>query len=92
MTDIYSAIVIYGDDGNHDPMFGGHATPNGDETKGALREVDVHAGVNFLCLTRFDGDLLKTVDVICSRVLGGSCRDSCFFMDETYSGVFEDTE
>ena len=28
-------------------MVGGHAAPTGYKTKGALREVDVHAGVNF---------------------------------------------
>ena len=72
----YGVIAIYGAGGDHDPMFGGHATLTGDKTKGAWREVYVHAGVNFLCLTGFDGDMLNTVGVICSRVFGGSCGDS----------------
>ena len=82
----YDEIAIYGDGGD---MFGGHATPTGEKTKGALREVDVHAGVNFFCLTRFDGYLLNPMDVICRRVRCGSCGDSCFIMDEAYSGIFE---
>ena len=57
-------------------MFGGHATPTSDETKETLREVDVHAGVDFICLTGFEGDLLNTVDVICDSVLGGYGGDS----------------
>ena len=78
----YGVIAIYGAGGDHDPMFGGHATLTGDKTKGAWREVYVHADVNFLCLTGFDGDMLNTVGVIRSRVLVGSCGDSCFVMDE----------
>ena len=39
--------VIYGAGGNHDPMVGGHDTPTGDKTKGALREVEFHASVDF---------------------------------------------
>ena len=72
---LYGVIAIYGSSGEHDPMVGGHATLTGDKTKGYLREVEVHAGVNFICLTGFDGDLLNTVEVICSRLLGGSCVD-----------------
>ena len=83
------AIDIYDAGGDHDPMVGGHAATTGYKTKGALREVDVHAGVNLFCFTRFDGDLFNTVEVICSRVIGGSCGDSCFFMYEAYSGVVE---
>ena len=74
--DFYGVIAIYGAGGDHDPMFGGHATLTGDKIKGAWREVCVNAGVNFICLTGFDGDMLNTVGVICSRVLGGSCGDS----------------
>ena len=51
--------------------------------------MDVHAGVDFICLTGFYGDLFNTVEVIYRRVLGGSCGDICFVMDEAYSGVFE---
>ena len=86
---LYVVIAIYGAVGDHDPMIGGHATLTGDKTKGALREVDVHASVNFLCLTGFDGDLFNNVEVICSRFLGGYCGDSYFVMDEEYSGIFE---
>ena len=71
-----SVVAIYGAGGDHDPMFGGHSTPTIDKTKGSLREVDVHAGVDFICLTRFDGDLFNNVDVIFIRVLGVSCGDS----------------
>ena len=88
-VDISGVVAIYGAGGDHDPIFGGHATPTGEKTKAALREVDVHAGVNFLFLSGFDRYLFNTVEVICSRVLGGSFGDSCFFMDESYSGVFE---
>ena len=87
--DLSIVITIYGVGGDHDPMVGGHATPTGDETKGALREVDVHSGVNFLCLAGFDGDMFNTVEVICSRVLSGYCGDICLVIDEVYSGVFE---
>ena len=82
-------IAIYGTSEDHDPMVGGHATPTGYKTKGALREVDVRAGVNFPCLNGFDGDLFNTVEVIFSSVIGGSCGGNFFVMDEDYSGVFE---
>ena len=42
-------------------MFDGHATLNSYKTKGSLREVDVHAGVYFICLAGFEGDLFNTV-------------------------------
>ena len=83
------AIAIYGSGGDNDPMVGGHAAPTGYETKGALREVDVHATINFLCFAGFYGYLFNTVEVICRRFLGGSCGDICFVMNEAYSGVFE---
>ena len=69
-------IAIYGDNGDQDPMVGDHATPTGYKTKGSLREVDVHSGINFFCFAMFDGYLFNTVEVICSRVLGGFCGDS----------------
>ena len=86
---MYGTIAIYGAGGDDDTMVGGHDTPTGYKTKGALRGVDVHDGVKFICLTGFYGYLFNTVEVICSRVLGGSCGDSCSLMDEAYSGVFE---
>ena len=45
--DFPSVIAIYGAVGYHDPMVGGHADPTGYETKGDLREVDVHVSVDF---------------------------------------------
>ena len=69
-------------------MVGGYADPTGYKNKGALREVDVHTGVNFV-FTGFDGDLFNTVEFICGRVLGGSCGDICFVMDEAYNIVVE---
>ena len=71
-------IAIYGVGGDYDIIFGGHDTPIGDETKGALRDVDVHAGDNFICLAGFDGDLFNTVEFILCRVLRGFCGCSCF--------------
>ena len=82
-------IAIYGTSGDHYPMVVGHAAPTGYKIKGALREVNVHAGANFFCFAGFDGDLFNTVEVICSRVLGGSCGGSYFVMDEAYSGAVE---
>ena len=35
--DLSCVIAIYGAGGYHDPMFGGHAAPTGEKTKGALR-------------------------------------------------------
>ena len=32
--------------------------------------------------------LFNTVEVICSRVIGGYCGDGYFGMDEAYSSVF----
>ena len=87
--DFSGVVTIYGAGGDHDPMFGDHATPTSDKTKGALREVDVHSGVDFLFPTGFDADLFNTVEVICSRVLCVSCGGSFFVIDEVYSGVFE---
>ena len=81
--------MIYVAGGYHDPMFGGHANPTNNETKGALREVDFHAGVDYLCIAVFEGEFFNTVGVICSRVLGGSCGGSCFVMNEGCGGVFE---
>ena len=40
-------IAIYGASGDHYPMVVGHAAPTGYKIKGALREVNVHAGANF---------------------------------------------
>ena len=44
--DFSGVIVIYGAIEDHDPIVGGHAAPTSYKTKGALREVDVHAAVN----------------------------------------------
>ena len=61
---LYGVIAIYGSGGEHDTMVGGHATTTGYKTKGALKEVDVHTCVNFICLTGFDGYLFNTVEAI----------------------------
>ena len=62
--DLSGVIPIYGAVRDHDTMVGGHATPTGYETKVALKELDVHASVNFLCLARFYGCLFNTVEVV----------------------------
>ena len=51
--------------------------------------MDVHAGVDFIYLTRFEIDLFNTVEVKCGRFIGVSCGDSCFIMNEVCGGVFE---
>ena len=74
---IFSGITaIYGAGGYHDLMFGGHAIPTGDKTKGELSEVDVQSGIGFIFLNGFHGDLFNTVEVIYCRFLRGSCGDS----------------
>ena len=79
---------MYSAGGDHDLMVGGHATPTGYKTKGALRGVEVHVSVNFLCLAGFGGYLFNTVEVVCSRVLGVSCGYSYLVVDEVYIGFF----
>ena len=43
-------ILIYGAGGEYDPIVGGHSATIGYKTKGSLREVELHAGVNIFVL------------------------------------------